>query len=80
MTTMGAYEVKTHLSKILDDVQRGEVVVITRKGKPVAILTVYPAERLDLVEQIRTFRRRHAIAGRGITLAEIEEFKTEGRK
>ena len=36
--TVGAFEAKTHLAALLDRVERGEEVVITRRGKPVARL------------------------------------------
>ena len=35
---MGAFEAKTHLSALLDEVENGGVVIITRHGKPVAEL------------------------------------------
>ena len=38
MVTVGAYEAKTQLSALLDKVEQGEEVVITRHGKPVARL------------------------------------------
>jgi len=34
--TVGAYEVKTHLAAILDQVERGSEFIITRHGKEVA--------------------------------------------
>lgn len=37
--TVGAFEAKTHLSRLLDAVASGERVVITRHGKPVAELS-----------------------------------------
>ena len=36
MRTIGSYELKTHLSKILDEVEHGQTVVVTRHGKPIA--------------------------------------------
>ena len=36
--TVGAFEAKTHLSKLLDAVEAGTRVVITRHGKPAAQL------------------------------------------
>jgi prevent-host-death family protein len=36
--TVGAFEAKTHLSALLDRVERGEEVTITRRGLPVAKL------------------------------------------
>jgi len=35
---VGAFEAKTHLSRLLDEVERGASIVITRHGKPVAEL------------------------------------------
>jgi len=37
-------EAKAHLSMLLDRVSRGEEVIISRAGKPVAILEPYRAE------------------------------------
>lgn len=42
MSTIGAYEAKTHLSELLDRVERGERLTITRHGKPVALLVPVP--------------------------------------
>lgn len=38
MKTVNVYEAKTHLSKLLGEVEEGEVVIIARGGKPVARL------------------------------------------
>ena len=38
MKTVGAYEAKTHLPLLLDEVERGEEITITRHGRPVAKL------------------------------------------
>jgi prevent-host-death family protein len=35
------HEAKTHLSRLLEAVERGEEVVIARAGKPIATLTAY---------------------------------------
>ncbi|WP_019594000.1 type II toxin-antitoxin system Phd/YefM family antitoxin [Thioalkalivibrio sp. ALM2T] len=37
--TVNIHEAKTHLSRLLDRVSRGEPVVIARAGKPIARLT-----------------------------------------
>jgi prevent-host-death family protein len=39
------HETKTHLSRLLVRVERGEEIVIARSGKPVAVLTAVTAER-----------------------------------
>ncbi len=38
---VNVHEAKTHLSKLLERVQRGEEIVIGRSGKPVAKLVPY---------------------------------------
>ena len=43
MTTVNVHEAKTHLSRLLAQVEAGEDVVIARNGKPVARLV--PCER-----------------------------------
>ena len=35
---IGAFQAKTHLSALLDRVDRGEVFVITKRGRPIAEL------------------------------------------
>lgn len=35
---VGAFEAKTHMSRLLDAVERGERIIITRRGKRVAEL------------------------------------------
>lgn len=37
-TTIGAYDAKTHLPRLLDQVERGESVTITKHGRAVARL------------------------------------------
>lgn len=37
-TVVGAFEAKTHLSALLERVERGEEVLITKHGRPVARL------------------------------------------
>lgn len=49
----GVREAKTHLSKLLRDVQRGREWVITDHGKPVARLAPVSAGSLPLRERLR---------------------------
>lgn len=51
---VGAFEAKTHLSKLLQRVRNGDRVVITHRGVPVAVL-VPPGEveRGQVAETIR---------------------------
>lgn len=36
MKTVGAFEGKTHFSALIDQASRGETIIITKKGKPMA--------------------------------------------
>lgn len=38
MSNVGAYEAKTHLPRLLKRVEAGEIVTITRNGRPIARL------------------------------------------
>jgi len=51
--TVGAFEAKTKLSELLDKVEHGERVIITKRGKPVAMIgplpeSEKPEEPIDL--------------------------------
>jgi prevent-host-death family protein len=49
MDTINLADAKAHLSELLDRVEAGDSIVITRRGKPVAQLTAVtkPRERVD---------------------------------
>ena len=51
MTNIGAFEAKTHLSRLLEKVAAGEKFVITRHGKPVAQLV--PIDKDDDSHRLR---------------------------
>ena len=38
MRSIGSYEAKTHLPRLLDEVAKGERITITKHGVPVAVL------------------------------------------
>jgi prevent-host-death family protein len=81
MKTIGAFDAKTHLSDLLEQVARGESFVITKRGKPVAALSPVNASKgqgpKDLIED---FRRQHAKALKPLTFDEIRELKELGRR
>ena len=52
MTSIGFYEARTHFSELLDQVARGKQVLITRRGKPVAVLMPPPKEAARDVRQV----------------------------
>ena len=55
MESVGAYEAKTHLPRLLERVSRGESLTITRHGRPVARLV--PVEDDDRSRALRASRR-----------------------
>ena len=59
MLTVNLAHAKAHLSELLDKVEAGEEVLITRHGKPVAHMrqAVSPKKPLD-VEELAAFRVR----------------------
>ena len=69
MREVGVLEAKTNLSSLLDAVEsRGEEILITRHGKPVARLSAAPETKrppADFADQVRAFRtaieERHGV-------------------
>lgn len=55
MDSIGAYEAKTHLPRLLNRIARGESFTITRHGRPVARLV--PVEEDDRDRARRAARR-----------------------
>lgn len=45
MQVVNIHEAKTHLSRLLEAVERGEEVIIARAGQPVATLAAYHPPR-----------------------------------
>jgi prevent-host-death family protein len=87
---VGAYEAKTHLSDLLDRVEHGEELVITRRGRPVArLVPAVPGHDVakakaavqalfELGKQIR-----QDLTARGaepFTLEEILSMRDEGKR
>ena len=65
MREIQASEAKTHLPQILDEVERGETVIITRHGRPIARLVPEAVHRQAEIDQaIAEIRelRRHELA------------------
>ncbi len=78
--TIQASEAKTHFLRILDRVERGETVVISRHGRAIARITPEPeidAERVTrAIEGMKALRKK---IGR-LSLEEILSARDEGRK
>ena len=76
MTTVGAFDAKTHFSQLLQRVERGEEITITRRGKVVARL-VPATTRPNRDAALATFRRLRERARRsGIGSFDWTEWRT----
>jgi prevent-host-death family protein len=79
MSSVGAYQAKTRLPELLDRVEKGERIVITRRGVPVAVLVPVEAERIRepaaVVDDVLQFRR-----GRQLRGERIVDLIREGRR
>jgi len=78
MITVGAFEAKTHLSKLIDSVAAGEQVTITKHGVPVARLVPVDDSALNGEEAVARLRA----LSKGTTLrgASLSDMIDEGRK
>lgn len=66
MREIGVYDAKTQLPRLLDDVEQGETVTITRHGRPVARLVPVRAgrpTRAEAVDALLAFRAQHSLEG-----------------
>jgi prevent-host-death family protein len=78
MTKIGAFAAKTHLAQLLERVAHGEKVLITRRGKPVAMLvppeSERPADVSAVVREMLDARDQGGPRlGKGLTARELRE-------
>lgn len=83
MTEIGAFEAKTHFSRLLDRARNGEAFTITHRG--VAVAKLVPMDQgLNTVKareaMTRLRRRASRQGGAPITVDEILEWKAAGRR
>jgi prevent-host-death family protein len=78
MPEVGAYEAKTHLSELLERVSKGERIVITKHGTPVAVLAPISDRELrptlEVIADLRDFREGHTLGDHS-----LREMIEEGR-
>jgi prevent-host-death family protein len=81
MTEIGTFEAKNKFSELLDRVERGEHVIITRRGRPVAKLI--PANERRDVEKARAaahrIREMATEFGGKFDWEEWKKYRDEGR-
>ena len=78
MKQVGVYDAKSHLSELLDQVEQGETITITRHGKAVAKLVPLEAPKRDVSAVIAAIRENRK--GNRLDGLTIKELINEGRK
>jgi prevent-host-death family protein len=78
--TVGAYEAKTHLSELLEKVEAGEEITITKHGAPVAKLVpvkkeVRPEERVAAIDRIQKLA-----TGLSLGVLKVKDLIRKGRR
>ncbi len=80
MTTIGSFEAKTHLPQLLELVSRGERILITRHGKPAAMLVPAHSEEeknvKKVIAEIKALRKGNLL-GKDLSIRDLIE---EGRR
>jgi prevent-host-death family protein len=83
MKSVGSYEAKTHLPRLLSEVEGGETITITKRGKPIAVLS--PARERPkhdvktVIAEFRAFSRQHALSRVPVSRQDIKAMIEEGR-
>lgn len=78
--SFGTFDAKNRLSELLDRVERGETIVITRHGEPVARLVPFE-QRIDTlvveraIQGLRKLRKKSKLGG-----TSLRDLIDEGRK
>jgi prevent-host-death family protein len=75
-----ACEAKTHFARLLDEVERGETIIITRHGRPIARIVPEASQRQKEIDQamadIQELRKH---TGK-VSIEEILAWRHEGHK
>ena len=79
-STVGAYEAKTHLSELLERVEAGEEITITKHGAPVARLVPVKKEASQKERRAAVERIQKLATGLSLGGLKIKDLITEGRR
>lgn len=78
MHSIGAFEAKNHLGELLERAAKGESIVITKRGRPLAVLGPVPPQKprdkRAVIAAIEKFRHGKTLGG--VTVRELVD---EGR-
>jgi len=73
--TVNVHQAKTTLSRLLEEVERGETVIIARNGQPIAELTAIA--KPTLAAGVAAIRAQHRISVTGVSIRDLID---EGRR
>jgi prevent-host-death family protein len=74
MRTVNVHEAKSTLSRLLEEVERGETIVIARNGQPVAELTAIA--KPTMADGVAAVRAQHSVSVAGLSVRDLID---EGR-
>ena len=84
MREIPASQAKTHLAQLLDEVERGEIVAITRHGRRIARIVSETGWRRQEIEEalanIETLARENKKRHGEMSVSEILALRHEGHK
>lgn len=80
MQTVGAFQAKTHFSELLEQVEKGEQIIITKHGRPVARLVpnTMSVDRhaiKQVIQRMKEFSQSHTLGG-----LDWKTLRDEGRR
>ena len=80
MREIQASDAKTHLPQLLDDVEGGETLIITRHGRPIARIVPETDRRQEEIDKaLAAIRELRTRTGR-ISVSDLLSARDEGRK
>jgi prevent-host-death family protein len=79
MLTVGSFDAKTHFSELIKKVEKGEQIIITKHGHPVAkivpIQVISKEKSKSVIQELLDFSKSHTLGG-----LDWKELRDEGRK
>ncbi len=80
MREVQSSDAKAHLTQLLDEVERGEIIIITRHGRPIARLVPEAQRRQEEIDKaIASLKELRKHTGK-ITVRELLSARHEGHK
>lgn len=80
MREIQSSDAKAHLTQLLDEVERGETIIITRHGRPIARLVPEAQRRQEEIDKaIASLKELRKHTGK-ITVQELLSSRHEGHK